>query len=250
MNFFKILKPFFLMLPTDEYIFKCCKKYCDRYNGENEGDMSRNGELHFVHSQSENLKTIFDIGANRGDWTRSVLKAQSKAEFHCFEPSKDIFLDLQSQLWPDRVRLVNAALSSQEGAGNYDRETGSLHRDNLRTGTSRKAESVKLLTIDDYCRNQNIKEIDLMKVDVEGHELDVFRGATQLLSEARIKSLYFEYNYTFINSRVLLKDIFEFFADKHYSIFKLLPDGVQHIKEYDYRLENFNYKHFAVLRNV
>ena len=86
-----------------------------------------------------------------------------------------------------------------------------------------------------------------MKVDVEGHELEVFKGAQEMLAHKSIKRIQFEYGGCNIDSRVLLKDLFDFFQSYGYSLFKLFPHELRHVPRYDQRLENFQYQTWVVL---
>ena len=110
-----------------------------------------------------------------------------------------------------------------------------------------KAEKVQLITLDDYCKENRIARIDLLKCDVEGHEYFVFKGAQEMIEAEKILRIQFEYGGCNIDSRVLLKDIFEQFSGLNYSFYKIMPRGLEKIEEYDQRLENFAYKNFVLL---
>ncbi len=111
-----------------------------------------------------------------------------------------------------------------------------------------KKEKVKLDTIKNYCNEQNISEIDYMKLDVEGHELEVFKGGRDLFINAQVNIIQFEYGGCNIDSRVLLKDIFEFFKGMDYNFYKIYPDYTKFIKRYDQRLENFQYQNWLIIK--
>jgi hypothetical protein len=111
----------------------------------------------------------------------------------------------------------------------------------------KKTETVELDTLNQYCEDRNIGAIDFLKLDVEGHELEVLKGATRMLNSGSIKRLQFEYGGCFIDAGVLLKDFFELFNSLEYIFYKIMPNGLMRIPEYDQRLENLQYKNFAVL---
>jgi len=83
------------------------------------------------------------------------------------------------------------------------------------------------------------RPIDFLKVDVEGHELEVFKGATGMLSQSRIGHIQFEYGGCNIDARVLLKDLFDFFTPYRYASINY-PNDLRHVPRYDQRLENFS----------
>ena len=84
---------------------------------------------------------------------------------------------------------------------------------------------------------------------MEGHELDVIKGGKEYFEQERIKITQFEYGGSYIDSRILLKDFFEFFEGMNYDIFLLYPTRVSKIPRYDQRLENFQYKNFLIVNN-
>jgi len=84
--------------------------------------------------------------------------------------------------------------------------------------TTQEVEIVQLDTLENYCHSRDIQKIDFMKIDVEGHELEVFKGGVSLFREGRVRVIQFEYGGCNIDSKVLLKDIFEFFEDMEYRL--------------------------------
>jgi FkbM family methyltransferase len=247
----RLFKLLFLILPRHPYIYRCCKKYCNQYLGENHGDMRENGELFFVRSQAAEAVNFFDVGANEGEWSEAVSLISPEAPVFAFEPSASIHSRLRARGLPKKVQIFNHGLSDQpeqrqlivEGYSLYNREGCSTVDQSNPT-----LETVSLITLDEFCLEKGVQEIGLLKIDVEGHELSVLRGAKELLEGHRIRMIYFEYNKSFIDSRILLKDIFSLFNGKSYQCFKLLPDRLVRIRAYDQMLENFEYKHFAFVR--
>lgn len=111
-----------------------------------------------------------------------------------------------------------------------------------------KKEKVKLDTLQNYCNEQNISKIDYMKIDVEGHELEVFKGGRGLFTNLHVNIIQFEYGGCNIDSRVLLKDIFEFFKGMDYNFYKIYPNYTRFIKRYDQRLENFQHQNWLIIK--
>ena len=67
---------------------------------------------------------------------------------------------------------------------------------------------IQLDTLDSYVHNTKINSIDLLKIDVEGHELKVLEGAKNSLSKNIIKCIQFEYGGSFLNSNTKLGEYF------------------------------------------
>jgi len=77
----------------------------------------------------------------------------------------------------------------------------------------------------------------------------VIKGGKEYFEHERIKITQFEYGGSYIDSRILLKDFFDFFEDMSYSIYLLYPTRVCMIPRYDQRLENFQYKNFLIVNH-
>ena len=82
---------------------------------------------------------------------------------------------------------------------------------------------------------------------MEGHELEVFKGGESLFREGRVQVIQFEYGGCNIDSKVLLKDIFEFFEGMNYGFCKIFPDRLKPVERYDQRLENFKYQNWLMV---
>jgi FkbM family methyltransferase len=244
--------------PDDERLYRLCRHYVDRYNGENNDDIHTNGELRFMRQTLGNCHTVFDVGANVGEWAALALSLNPTVNLHCFEPSKPTYQRLAAKAFPSNVALNNFGLgSAREERTLHVFENGSglnsiYKRQGLEDGwglaTQQRTEAIWLDTIDHYCRERSIKSIDFLKVDVEGHELEVLRGASGTLVQGQIKTIQFEYGGCNIDSRVLLKDIFEFFRPFAYNFYKIYPHELRKIQRYDQRLENFQYQNWVVMR--
>ena len=91
---------------------------------------------------------------------------------------------------------------------------------------------------DSYCKRNNIKEIDILKIDVEGAEHLVLKGFSDMLSEGAIKAIQFEYGYTHADAKFLIKDFYKLLKGYDYLIGPLKPSGVLFM-DFDYALNDF-----------
>ncbi|PJB98650.1 MAG: FkbM family methyltransferase [Candidatus Nealsonbacteria bacterium CG_4_9_14_0_8_um_filter_36_17] len=248
--FYKI---FDLFLQKNQLIYKICKHCVDRYRGENNSDIYNNGEYSFLKRHAGDFKIVFDVGTNKGEWAKFILGINKNIELHCFEPSVYTFKKLMENNFPDNVICNNFGLSSrkearklfvfEDGAGG-----NSLYK---RYGIKKEAqekEQVAMDTLENYCRGKNIKKIDFVKIDTEGHELEVLKGMKSLLKENRIKMIQFEYGGCNLDARVFLKDIFDFFKDLDYKIYKIFPNEVKLIESYGQYLDNFQYANYVAVQ--
>jgi len=260
-----VLNNFFWTKIWSEYFYKAiyivCKKYVDQYNGQNDGNMISNGEFNVMTLLLPRCAVVLDIGANQGEWSKKALSINSNLELHCFEPSCKTFERLTKCNFPINVKLNNLGVSScnQMAQLKIFSEGSALNslyqRVGLEDGYGLEAQTVSekvlLTTLDDYCNNLGLidKGIDFCKVDVEGHELEVFKGMRQLLSSKAVQFLQFEYGGCNIDSRVLLRDVFYFFEEYEYVFYKIFPEGLLKVARYDQRFENFQYQNWLIVRS-
>jgi len=253
-----ILSNLLYLIPR-ELRYEICRHHANKEFAENRSDFTTNGELWLLKTILPELKTVFDVGSHVGKWASQLLQLNPRIDLHCFEPSKNTFQIIQEKEFGENVICNNFGIGSDN-----TRKTlfvyGDLSEGNslyLRRGLEKivgaelqaETEQVEIRTLDSYCSEKNIEEIDFLKIDVEGNELDVIKGGKKYFESERIKIVQFEYGGCYIDSRILLKDFFDFFNEMNYSVFLLYPTRVCLIPNYDQRLENFQYKNFMVIKN-
>jgi FkbM family methyltransferase len=198
---------------------------------------------------------IFDVGANIGQFADAVLKSISPVQLHSFEPSERAFSQLAQTIGAKAVRINQCALSDKEGEMTlYAPEAGS----ELASLTERRLdhfgleiahrEKIRVDTVDAYCARNNIPKIDLLKVDVEGHEMAVFRGAGTMLSSGKIRVILFEFGGANIDTRTFFQDFYYFFKKLGAKrIGRLTPSGWEApVLNYTEDLEYFRASNYVV----
>jgi len=243
------------MKQQSNLLYRFCRRYVNRTQGENNADMRTNGEVRWLREVLPSCKTVLDVGANIGQWAEHALQINPELDMHCFEPSDSTFQLLKARFvgLTERIKINQVGLSAieeertlhvfSEGSGG----NSLYHREGLRN-MQLDTESITLMTLDDYCQKENIRHIDLVKIDVEGHELDVLKGSYEMLSSGNIDRIQFEYGGTFIDARILLKDVFTLLLPLGYQLCKVFPNEVRPVERYDQRLENFQYQNWVAIR--
>jgi FkbM family methyltransferase len=144
------------------------------------------------------------------------------ARIYAFEPNPKIFSQLAAAADYKGFAAINKGCGAiEERCKLYDRadsEHGghaSLYADVISKLHNQCAVeiAVEITTVDTFVRQSGIDRIDLLKIDVEGAELDVLRGAHQCIRQSRIDAVLFEFNEMNIVSRVFLQDFFELLPD-------------------------------------
>jgi FkbM family methyltransferase len=154
--------------------------------------------------------TVFDVGANVGELTMLCSRLVGQAgRVHAFEPSGEGFERLSAVCAAaslHNVTLNRLALAEREGTvrlhvyeGAHLSWTTRAARPLEDYGIAVKPagiEEVPAATLEHYCERAGVERIDLVKIDVEGAELQVMQGAKRLLREKRIRCLTFEFGQT------------------------------------------------------
>jgi FkbM family methyltransferase len=237
------------LLPRSKLAYRACRLYLDICDGDTSASMLYNGEVDFLRKQIAAARppcTVFDVGANCGMWSREVVSVNPQVTLHGFEPDVSAYEVLCDGRWPTTVRFTNTAVGSERTTQQFHVfGSGNVHNSlypNADHRTLAKRE-VAVETLDDYCRDNNIQLIDYLKIDVEGNELAVLRGAARLLREHQIRLVQLEYGDKWVDSRSLLKDLYEQSERFGYHLFKLVPYGklIPMPPRYDYSIETFRH---------
>lgn len=110
-------------------------------------------------------------------------------------------------------------------------------------------ETIRVVTLDEFCAAESVERIDFLKVDVEGHELAVLQGGHKMISSGNVLRIQFEYSRFNIFSKALLVDFFRFFDGLPFRLFQIMTRKSVPLAGYDPGLENFQYKNFIALHH-
>lgn len=204
---------------------------------------------------------ICDVGSNKGQFLELVLTHidTDKFEIHCFEPAKETFNILVQNAKRDaRIRLNNIGIGKECGPK-------TLYSDKPCSGlaslTKRKldhfgitmgrSEPIEIRTIDSYCSEYQIQKIDLLKLDIEGHELDALSGATWMFNHGLISIVTFEFGGCNIDTRSFFQDFWYFFLQFKMKIYRTTPSRYLHaIESYTEIDEQFRTTNFVAIKNL
>lgn len=197
------------------------------------------GVLARLRATSATRYIIFDVGCNRGDFIDMTLRELGPASIgalHAFEPAHETFAVLEGRLGSrPGVVLNRCALGRSPGTLqlHYDRAGSGLasltRRDlsHLSIDLS-ESEDVEVRTLDEYCATVGVERIDLLKLDVEGHELDVLTGGRAMFEARRIGMVAFEFGGCNIDTRTCLRDFFQYLGRFGMTIHRVTPSGYLH----------------------
>jgi len=230
---------------------KACRQYLKWYN--NPGfKFHRNGEQWLLERfRHEPMRTVFDVGANVGEWSKLAAALLPDATIYAFEIVPATFDKLRTATQGNRaIRCFDHGLGDQNGvlsirydtaASGHATFTDYPWQGHLTTIPGR------VVTGDSFLDERSIDGIDLLKIDVEGAEHLVLHGLQRAFAERRIRLTYFEYGRYNVMTKFLLKDFYEFFGQHGYVVGKLFTDFVD-FREYHPDDEDFTGPHYVACR--
>jgi FkbM family methyltransferase len=233
-------------------LYKCCRFYQNAYENFNY-DPTQNGEYDLLRILSEfNIAYIFDVGANHGNWTNEARSHFPAAHIHAFEIVGTTFNILQKNAANTAV-LNNFGLHEHSGEidvfidSKRDDLASTVRNANLVVGTL-SIQKAAIMSGDEYCATNHISYIDLLKIDVEGAEMNVMKGFRSNIEGLNIGVIQWEYNECAIPERVLVKDFYDLLGGG-YVIGKLYP-GFVDFRPYSYTLERFMGPNFVAVNRL
>jgi FkbM family methyltransferase len=176
--------------------------------------------------------TVVDVGANHGIVSLECsLFVGPAGKVHAFEPSPAVRDRLRWHLDINHIQNVSvfgAAVGERCGRARlhiYDRATGWSALSSSRSAADSVID-VDTVSLDQHCRTHAILSLDLLKIDIEGHELFALRGARQLLAEKRIAAVLFEIGgRTCRNAGVEPQELLDELQSAGYAVYSIKADG-------------------------
>lgn len=168
--------------------------------------------------------TIFDIGANTGQSAAPFALTFKNSEIYCFEPSHSNYEKL-SRLTSQNHRIHTFKMAIGSSAGTHhlliNPSDSKLHKLSTEPWPG-VVETIKITTLDKFCAETSIDRIGILKTDTEGHDLEVLKGADQLLKQSRIDAIYIEAGISRLNTdHIHLEQIAGYLEPRGYHLFGL-----------------------------
>lgn len=194
-------------------------------------------QLRYLDRRITAESVFIDVGANHGEFTLFAAKRARKGKVLSFEPSSRLFKELRDNV--ERNGLTNVCLFNL-GLGDapgrlplYERTAmvadGTVH-DGLPTlyrvdSRSSFMEEASLTTLDDSMRKESASRADFLKIDVEGAEMSVLRGAEQTIRLCRPVIIIEVAAETCAAAGYSCRELVDYIADQGYSLEIIEPSG-------------------------
>jgi len=195
---------------------------------------------------------VFDCGSNKGDWSKIILnRFGDDAEMHLFEPNAMLLnytrIEYQRRF---NFRFNEIALYKENTNlkfyyfENYNNELSSIYNGGEEwKELPMKEREVVAETLDSYCDRHKIHYIDYLKVDTEGADPDVMKGALPLMRGNRIGVIQVEYGAHYVRANHTFDEVLAMAEETGYDVYYW--NGVNYVKvkrsEFieDFRAEDF-----------
>jgi FkbM family methyltransferase len=201
---------------------------------------------------------ILDIGANVGNYAIMLRRNKIMLPIFSFEPHPVAFKKLTAAAASYQFTAVPAGAGERsttaaiyDYAGGGGSEHASMYKGVIEELRSSDVEEVSILltTIDEFAAENNISKIALLKIDTEGNELNVLKGAAKTIQNGLVDIIQLEFNEMNVISRTFFKDIVDILPD--YDFYRLLPDGLKALGQYNTTgFEIFSFQNIVALRKT
>jgi len=177
-----------------------------------------NGEKKFFLSIEDKISVIFDVGCR----TDSEFTA-FKGEVHYFDPRADFIEILSKQPRENTLSYFNSfGLGNENGESYYYPNYQSFYNRINSCGMNDESNKITLQIrkAKDYISENDINQIDFLKIDTEGYEFDVLKGFEDCLENVKI--IQFEYGGTFLDNGIKLVEVIDYLKEKGFYKFSYL----------------------------
>jgi len=230
------------------------------FQGKGYGASSINSEVKSIKKLlklDEDVRVAIDIGGNIGNYTEALIENFPKAEVHIFEPLKSNVEKLKKRFSKQKnIKIqqfgvsnkndIMTLYSNKEGSGLASLSKRKLEHFGIDFNLEEK---VKIIRFEDYWVDSLEKrEIDILKIDIEGHELFALEGLGSAIKH--IKAIQIEFGGANIDTRTFFQDFWYFFVQHDYDLFRITPFGVQKIYKYREQDEFFSTTNFIAIRRL
>jgi FkbM family methyltransferase len=177
------------------------------------------GSLYHRWLSVDQVRCIFDVGANVGQSATAFATSFPNAIIHSFEPFPAPFHELEttSIRFTGRITPWQLALGDQEIAIETSVDPISNSQLNMVSPGSGGA-TIEVTTLDAFCYRERITSIDILKTDTEGYDARVLRGAGRMLSEKRIHCIVSEVGFVGDRHHTPFEHVYEFLNSYGYQL--------------------------------
>ncbi|MDC1255764.1 FkbM family methyltransferase [Paracoccaceae bacterium] len=215
-------------------------------------DKEVSAALRLINNKKRKKIVAIDVGGNHGLYADALLQKSQVEELLIFEPQAEL-AKMLIEKYADYgcVSVHNVALSNKTGAMDlYRDKAGSglaslLNRrlDHFDIHLNEKI-TVKVELLKKYTVRFN--SVDLIKLDVEGHELSVLQGLGNEIH--KVKCIQFEFGGANLDAKTSFQDFWYFFTKREFDLFRISPFGLISVRKYTEMLEIYRTTNYIAVK--
>ena len=174
-----------------------------------------NNTLRHLLKLAKPTDTFVDVGANIGAYSLAMSKHLTEGRVIAFEPNPKALEFLEENI---KINKLTNIMVNKVGLSDK-KETAILYSTSLATASinkhqeTGKQETIELLTLDSFCEENKIEKIDLLKIDVEGHEFKCLEGAKEIFKKSKNMILVMEIDDNCLNVGITKNELFKYVTD-------------------------------------
>ncbi len=218
-------------------------------------EVESNGELVILKKLAKfNPQIIIDGGANIGKYSTIAGDFCKTAKIYALEPVVDTYnilkknVEKYENVIPVCKGFFKENCTKEINIYNSNTHSSLFDIEGLAYESEGK-KNIELVKGDDFLKDNEIDEVDFLKLDIEGAEFDAFEGFKNAIKTGKIKLIQFEYGYINITTKKLLIDYYNFFEANGYIIGKIFPKIVE-FRKYHFKYENFYNSNFVAVKKT
>ncbi len=183
----------------------------------------------YIHLPEDGI--IFDVGANVGIMSLQFAKSIPRGNVYAFEPTHYAYKRLKKNISlntsASNIITIQSFVSRQSMHDHQIKAYSSWKVDGKKTeathpvhgGTAMPADDVPATSLDDFCINEKISRLDFIKIDTDGHEIDVLMGAEKCIGKFRPQIIFEVGLYIMKEHGISFSDYWRFFTSLKYELF-------------------------------
>ena len=207
---------------------------------------------------SQRSISLIDVGSHKGEYISSITKNFHIDKIYGFEPNDEIFNNLNKKFSSDKIHLYNCGVSNEKGEvflnKNIESSSSSINELNINSKYYKKKffllnflelkevttkSKIQVVRLDEFMNKNNIKKLDLLKIDTEGFEYNAIKSIGSRIYD--IKLIHIEHHFDdMIIKNYTLSDIHAYLKNKGF--FKLFKIKMKFRKSFEYLYRNKNLK--------